>query len=345
MTLSQRTVPMVAFARAMYERAPAFASRVDDLYAARTIGDDHLAVCAQTAFYCWFEAEYAADFWRLLQAIGSGRPTRLFLCCQVSPKRWRDLHAYVVGVQRWLGTAGPTQEGLDAKRMARIAAWLGRPTEAKRALAWLYLARLLGGHLGALSLDVMTGTDAEAERGEPYADLCGWYRGEHDEDLLRLSDPAALRAYSDRCHAALCREGSTAEGLLDLMARESQPPCMYRFLRYQDRQIAAIGAMVPTVAPPDDRSKECWRAFWSDARRCLEGWLRGQNEPTPMGARVSSALGARDGLKVQLVSWRLREPPPGDAFFPWLTARAEQTGSTVRSRCIGIAPRGGHRSE
>lgn len=36
------------------------------------------------------------------EAIRTGKPTRQYYHCQITPDRWIEMHGYLVGIQRWL---------------------------------------------------------------------------------------------------------------------------------------------------------------------------------------------------------------------------------------------------
>ena len=86
--VDRRCIPLVDFGEEMLKAHEAFAERVD-LYAQRfgPVSPDTLALLAQAAYFCWFEAEFESDLLSLCGAIGRGCPSAIRLCQQVTAER------------------------------------------------------------------------------------------------------------------------------------------------------------------------------------------------------------------------------------------------------------------
>ncbi len=291
---------------------------------------DALAVAVQANYLCWFEAEFPESLIRVGEAICTGRPRPMTSCGQVSPERWRDLHHYVVAVQRWLGDGRPVPGTLSEAKVARLAGLLGERTPARAALAELYIAslveHLLGASLGQLSGDGTTD-------GPSYDDYSSWYRRrdgglyrrEGADDFVEERSQAAREAMADR-------PGETGT-LLDRLLEMDRPPCVQRFARYQEVRLASVGALRwQGDLPPDEKPRRHWESIFADAGTALDHWVGGAPASSELGRRLHAALGPRDSRKLGLVTSFLIPPPSSSRAFDWLEAHARKEG-----RKAGIA--------
>ncbi len=301
---------MLDFARAMREADPGFAARVQQFEARFGRADaDTLAVLAQASYFCWFTWDYEQGFLRVCEAIGAGKPTSLRLCAQVSPARWSRLHAYVIGVQRWLGHARLLPPDIDAAKVARIADWLGPHEPAKKRLAEVFLHRLTR-ELSGVSPSLLIGSDCPQEAA--YDDFAAWYPA-----------PASFDYLVRRARHALGSSPRTDELLAGLL-KETQPPCMHRYTRYLDIRLASIGAVSwrGWVPPDDEEPKHTAAAFLDAAAAEVRGWLEGLPPTSPNGERIHRALGTPTDRSCHIA--RACFLPPKDdlssVFFGWLYA-------------------------
>ncbi len=176
------------FAGQMREQDVVFAERVATFEATRgTMDDDALAVAAQANYICWFEYDFPVNLVTACYAIGTGRPQRMGLCLHISPDRWRELHHYVVAVQRWLGDRRSVPRALEQGEVTRLQSLLGTPTKGRVMLAKLYLSTLLEQLLSRVSLGQLSG-DRTTDEGS-YDSIPIWnepdterHRQEHQDD-------------------------------------------------------------------------------------------------------------------------------------------------------------------
>lgn len=340
-----RTLLAADLGNDMRSQDAAFTARVAT-YEARhgAMNADTLAVAAEAAYLCWFEAEFPLSLLRICQAIGTGVPARLNLCQQVSPERWLDLHHYVAAIQHWLGCSLPLPPALDGDRIAFIGALLGPPTPARRALAEIYLATLIDQLVYSVSLSALTYSGDR--RSDDYADFSPWYYREEagrsaTTNLLFLGG-AGVRAdkLTEAASAALAAESDVSDDLparlLENASSRCQPPCMHRYTRYLEVRAASIGALKWRGGlPPDPRPRSYWAALYSEASTAIDGWLAGAKPATPLGASIHEALGERDAAKSDMVHMFLKEPPSGTAFWEWMT-RAELSAGAMAWQLLGV---------
>lgn len=334
----QRIVPIRAFARAMRERDAAFAERVRGFESRfGPVDEDTLAVLAQASYFCWFEVEYERDYIEVCRAIGAGSPTSLYLCRQVSPGRWAGMHAYVIGVRRWLGADRLIPGVIDRGKVERTARWLGVRTPAVEALAELYLCALIA-DLSRLSLAKLSGADDPDP--EAYVDFRPWYAGRGGTPCTTECRRSLIEKWAERARLETNGEPDDVEELISNLLKASQPACQHRFSRYQDVKITSIGALKWRGAvPPDDEAPKRQAAEWFE-RANLAGWLAGLPPETSLSRTLYDALGTRTERKETIV----RDffcGPPGDVFWDWLELNAQQCGLTAGARFAAIDA--GHR--
>jgi hypothetical protein len=124
MAVKQHLISITEFAQALLEADSKFAERVQYFQTRFGIVDlDTLAVLAQATYFCWFEHEYERDYIEVCRAIGTGRPTSLFLCRQVTPARWVQMNTYVIAVQHWLGFNLHLTKEINIRKIEQIARW------------------------------------------------------------------------------------------------------------------------------------------------------------------------------------------------------------------------------
>jgi len=316
---------MGEFAQAMLESDEGFAERVRSFEDAFGKADpDTLAVMAQASYFCWFEVEYERDYVEVCRAIGSGKPTSLFLCRQVTPGRWAEMNSYVVGVQRWLGSDALLPEAVDVDKISQIMQWLGERSPPKEALAELFLCHLTTDLL-RLGLAKLSGVDDPDEGA--YVDFTRWYHGTDGTPLAPESREELINDLKRRVRQEMARAPNDAEELVTSILRVSQPACQHRFSRYQDIKITSIGALEwRGNVPPDTEVPRLAAAQWFE-RASLEGWLQGLPPRTDLAEKLYDALGTPTERKKSLVRDCLCGPPHG--AWHWLQRNAEEEGLTA----------------
>ncbi len=288
------------------------------------VSEDMLGVLAQASYFCWFEVEYAYDWFEICRATALGKPTSLQLCGQVTPQRWREVNTYVVGVMLWLGEDHALPCELDHSHLTRIDTWLGEHGTAKDALAQLFVCDLVVG-LKSLALARLSGTGEPAD--EPYADFTPWYsRSDGSAYSSQNHDPVVLELQS-----IVRREmDSAADELITGILSESQPACMHRFSRYQDIRISSIGALKWRGAVPPDADVPRYEARdWFEQKAELTGWLSGKPPANDLQRQLHDVLGQATEKKKAIIRDFLYGPPL--AAFDWLGRRAEQDGLSAEA--------------
>jgi hypothetical protein len=332
------------------ERVQQFESRFG------AVSDDLLGVLAQAAFLCWHNLEIYRNLFALCEAIQTGRPTTHYYHCQITARRWNEIHAYLIGIQRWMGVEHTLPPEIDPSQVEQIGAWLGERTPVKQALTELLLIRLVDDLLNYASL-ARFGNGRGQGRGEveeTYSDFSAWYWARDGKlyAVARTGDdsrqPFADPLFAERADqlAGLVRERLSsledAEQLISSIKRQTQPPCMHRFSRYLDVQIASIGALKwRGNLPPDPTPKAGWQAFTAQAQAALKLWASSaleSTEPTnpdsETGRRIYAALGAPTELKQSIVRdfvlfdfWDVGVT----TGWTWLVQGAQTMGSTAYS--------------
>ena len=326
MAATQAILSMVELAQAMRDSDPTFALRVarfEEEFG--SVDANTLGVMAQASYFCWFEIEYEQDYLDVCRAIGTGQPTSLYLCQQVSPRRWQEMNTYVVAIQRWLGDRRAPPSDLSSALLAEIDDWLGETIEVKRSLAALLVGHLVV-HLKGLTLARLGKPDrAKAEAGQ-YGNYSDWYTGA-DGSVYSLESQAlavsALRLTISRMDVT---DRTHAQELMSGILMDSQPACQHRFARYLDIKISSIGAMKWRGAvPPDVRSPKLEAKDWFEQQADLKRWLNDESASTDLLRRLYSALGSPDPRKKAMVKDFFYGPPVG--AFDWLVQRSATDGT------------------
>lgn len=331
MSVKQHIVPITEFARAMIETDPSFAKRVTHFEESfGTVDEDSLAVLAQASYFCWFEVEYERDYFEVCRAIGSGSPTSLFLCRQVTPRRWASMNSYVVGVQRWLGFEHSLGDKVDPSRIDRIVQWLGERIPPKEALAELYVCHLITDLL-ELSLAKLSASNDPDE--DEYADFTQWYRGIDGAPFTVEKRETLVGILKQRVYQEISDTHSTAQELVVNILKESQPACQHRFSRYQDIKLTSIGALKwRGNVPPDVEVPRNAAAEWFEAVS-LENWLAGLPPQTYLSRKLWDALGSPTERKKAIVRDFFRVLPTS-GFFYWLDSKAKREDSTASAKFL-----------
>ena len=326
MGIRQRIVDMKEFARAMLAISDRFAERVRDFEAHFPVNDDTLAVMAQASYFCWFEAEYEQDYTEVCRAIGLGRPTSFYLCRQVTPRRWIDLHAYVVGVQRWLGVERRVPDEMDLAKVDQVIRWLEARSPQKEALAELYLCHLIIDHLLRLSLAKLGGSPDP----DPicYSDFTAWYVGADGTAFTIENRDRQIERLKRQVFERMAEAPAQAGDLVTNILKPSQPPCQHRFTRYQDIKVTSIGALAwrGSVPPDTDIPKRKATEWFEQAN--LDGWLADRPPTTESGITLHAILGTPTEQKKAIVRDFFCGPPDG-SFFGWLDDKANREGTTA----------------
>ncbi|HOF88241.1 MAG TPA: hypothetical protein PLZ36_09100 [Armatimonadota bacterium] len=245
--------------------------------------------------------------------IGTGRPTSLYLCHQVTPARWNVLHAYVVGVQRWLGVDLPVPAAIDGAKVAQIAAWLGERTPVKASLAILYL-RGISGSMPRWPLSMLIGDGEQADA--TYEDYAAWYPPGSDD----CSDDVTRYRQEVRQRSAPAGE---IEELLHGIVREGQPGCMHRYTRHQDIKITSIGVLQWRGAVPaeTDAPKRGAVHYFDQAEPAVHAWCRGEVRADAIGASLQTLLGAYAAWKSAIITDFFLAPKDdlNTVFYEWTT--------------------------
>ena len=347
MTVPQHTVSLVEFAQAMFEADGGFAERVrafEERFG--PVDDDTLAVLAQAAYFCWHNRQYRDNLMQLCRAIGTGKPTRLFSHCQVTPERWAKLNAYVVGVQRWAGIALDPPAGVDSEKVERIKRWLGEPHPAKVALTSLFLSHLIDDLLNYASFAALGESNAPQNAG--YADLFPWYArpdgapyaighalAPSDGHRWRWDNEVWVTGVEEdkrRVRHEMRSAPEDAEALIRGILSLTQPPCMHRFSRYLDIQITSIGTLRwRGNLPPDDLPKAQWQALLDEATGTLRAWVAGVPTSGELAAELYAALGkAIEPKKAILDDFFFPDWWPGmENSWDWLVSKARADGTTA----------------
>ncbi len=317
---------MVEFAQGRLEECPEFARRVRQFEKSfGAVDDSTLGVLAQTAFFCYFEVEYRQDFLHACRAIGMGSPTSQYSCCQLSPARWEEVNAYVVGVHSWLSAERPVSPDVDGATVRQINEWLGSHHKAKVALAELLLERLIG-HLWSAELALLGGDTPPDPR--PYPDYRAWYvrpdgtyyaRGDWEETSVALSQSV---------RDAMGETAAEAEKLIQGITRETQPPCMHRFTRYMDIQVTSIGALKWRGRLPSQAEPKTAAGTWLDtASAAVRAWAGGRAVEGQVAERIHGILGEPTEGSRAIARDFLLAAPPGSGFFDWLRASTREAGT------------------
>jgi len=315
MAAHPRTVPIIEFAEAMRAQGGSFAERITRLETRfGPVRADLLGVLAQAAFLCRVNIQGEANLLAACRAIRTGKPSRWHYHCQITPERWDEMHAYLVGIQCWLGIELPVPPKLNRPKLDQINLWLGSPIPARKALCELFLIRFVDDLLNYASFACL-GAEQQMPQGD-YMDYSDWYFAvdcgpyavpkTRDSSRSPFTDPRLKERTQELVHTVRKEMASSteeAEELMDYLMRQTQPPCMHRFSRYLDIQIASIGALkLRANLPPDSIPKDTWRDFWTQADAGLDGWIKGSQPASPIATRLQTALGQPSALKAAIVS-------------------------------------------
>ena len=330
-SVRQRVLPILEFAETTRTYQD-FAERVDRFEQVFGKADsDTLSVLAQASFFCWFEVEYRQDYTNVCRAIGMGRPTSVYLCRQVTPQRWTEMNAYVIGVQRWLGVERPLYCDIPKEKLSQIDEWLGRHSTAKEALAELFLCHL-SVDLLQLSLAKLSGRVDPEEK--LYFDFTPWYVRRDGTEFSSENYASLVEQLSHNARQEVEVTPKDAEKLISGISMESQPACHHRFSRYQDVKISSIGALEWRGNVPADVDVPKYESRnWFEQDADLEGWLSGKPAVSDLQAKLYAALGTPTEKKRAIVRNFFYGPPLG----PWLVAEsAKQDGITVADIFGGV---------
>jgi hypothetical protein len=301
-------------------------------------------VHAQAAFLCWHNVEIRANLFALCEAIRTGKPTTHHYHCQITADRWNEMHVYLAGVQRWLGVKHPLPPQVDPHKVGEIGRWLGERTPAKEALAKLLLIRLVDDLLNYVSL-------TQFERNyltehEVYSDFSVWYLASDgtpyavarvdDSSRQPFADPRLkdrVDQLEDVVRESLSSCPADAEQLISSIKRQTQPPCMHRFSRYLDVQIASIGACKwRGNLPAETVPKAEWHAFTEQALAALNAWVNDTPAESAIGQPIYASLGEPTVLKRAIVRdfglfgfWDIGDGPGWD----WLVYGAQTEGTNA----------------
>jgi hypothetical protein len=313
----------------MRERDVVFTERVASFEATRSkLDNDALSVAAQANYICWFQYDFPDNLVSACCAIGTGRPQRMGLCLYISPDRWRDLHHYVVAVQRWLGDRRSVPKVLEQDKVTRLQNLLGTPTKGRVMLARLYLSTLLEALLSYVSLGQLSG-DGTTDEGA-YDNILTWYQPDTEQHRQGHQDDSLIQECSKVLHQEVPDSPSQVDELLKGILRESQPPCGQRFLRYQDIRLASIGVLKWRGNLPDDTTpRSYWQGLFADAADGIDRWTANKRPTSTLAHRIHESLGRHTAHKLDLVTTFLNQPPSGD-FFGWLLHRTQESGIALR---------------
>lgn len=330
MAAKQHVVPIRQFAQAMLEADSGFAERVQQFEErSGKVDADTLAVLAQAAYLCWGENEHRTDFLQVCRAIGTRKPTSFYHCRQIAPERWVEINTYVVGVQSWAGVDLPLPSGIDGGKVKRIAQWLSGRDKAKDALAELFLCQLID-HLLNISLAKM-GRDVMPEEAA-HADFTPWYFRPDGARYGTGNREVLVEEYTQRVRQEMMSAPGDAEELIRNILAPDQPPCMHRFSRHLDIQLASIGALKwRGNLPPDDVPKEKWLAFLDESKAALQAWLEDAPASGDLAIKVHEALGkATERGKAMVRDFLLAESRGSPGGWDWLEEKARKEGTKAR---------------
>lgn len=344
---TQQKVSLKEFAEAMLKADRTFAERVSNFEQHfGTIDTNTLAVLTQAAYFCWHNCEYQDNLLELCRAIGTETPTSFYYHCQVTPERWNEINTYVVGIQRWLGVDLPLPGRVDRRKVERISQWLGQRDPAKDSLAKLFLFKIIDHLLNYVSLTKL-GRGSTPDTTE-CLDFMLWYV-RPDGAMYTTEHPVAPADghpwfwKNERMHAFVeehkqCvyeRMNSSiqdAKKLVQEILRPSQPPCMHRYSRYLDIQLASIGVLKwRGYLPPDDIPKNRWQKFLDEANASIRTWLDGVSPKGEIAIILHKALGKITERSKTIVRDFLLADSRGDpgVSWNWLVPKAQKDRTTA----------------
>jgi hypothetical protein len=315
------------FAREMREQDVVFANRIAAFEATEgIIDDDALAVAAQANYICWFEYDFPDNLLSACHAIGTGHPQRMGLCLHISPDRWRELHHYVIAVQRWLGERRSIPKHLEKNKVTRLQSLLGTPTRSRLMLARLYLSVLLEQLQSRVSLGQLSGNGSVDEG--TYDSILAWKQPDTGQHHQEHRDASFIMECTDVLHQEIPYNSRQGDELFNWILRESQPPCGQRFLRYQDIRLASIGALKwRGNIPYDTMPRSYWQGLFSDAGDSIDCWITNKLPTGRLAQQIHESLGSQTPYKLDMVNTFLNQPPSSGAF-DWLLHKAQQPDIT-----------------
>jgi len=184
-------------------------------------------------------------------------------------------------------------------------------------------------HLLNLSFAKLGGEDVAPDE-KKYADFTVWYI-RPDGTLYSIVNNGD---FVNECKQRVCSEMkdklTDAEELIEGILKESQPPCMHRFSRYQDIKLTSIGALKwrGNLPPDNEVSKEAATTWFN--RAGLKDWLDNAPSKGKLSAELHEILGKPTKRKKAIV----RDffcGPTSDSFWHWLEANAEKERITASS--------------
>lgn len=328
-SLNGKDVPIIDFAEAMRRADRAFGERVR-AFEQRFGGahGDTLGVLAQANYLCWYGSTLQETLLNACEAIGKDRPSLFRSCLQISPERWDQLHAYIIGVQLWLGIVGDVPEQISHAKVQEIQEWLGEHQPAKDALAALFVHHLALQLLHRASLGSLT---PSGHKADAYTDYTAWYRWSAEAPYNEELDSMEVTVLQEKVREAFGQDYEGADEILEHVCEHFegvQPPCMGRFQRYQEVKIGSIGAMHwRGFLPEDDGSKARTEGVAQQAQEILKEWILERPATTELGEQLYKALGKRTDRRIAIVRDFLLGPKNSPSYYYWLDRRARTDGS------------------
>jgi hypothetical protein len=327
---TQQMIPLTDFAKAMRANADdSFAARVDE-YESQfgKTDEDTLAVLAQAAYYCWGNYHFKDNLLQVCAAIGSGKPTSMYLHGQVAPCRWAELNSYVVAVQLWLDpVSSEMRDCVDARTVDMIAGWLADSTDDKRLLAAIFLNELVP---NLVSMNLSKLGNADYYDAEDYHNFAHWYM-RPDGTIFGQ----AREKFTDHCIHDMSTEArfnDTIGQIIASMVREKPHSCMHRFARHLDIQLSSIGMQKWRGKLPQCKalSKTSWIRFIE--QDCgVRSWLAGESATNDYAVAVHASLGVPTDQKRAIVEGFLCAPDRGSVFAAeWIGEQSKNRGRTAR---------------
>ena len=327
MDQTRQSIPVADFAEAMLKHGrDSFPSRVVEFESRFGKADaDTLAVLAQAAYYCWGNCHYRDNLRNVCCAVGSGKPTSMYLHNQVDAGRWVELNTYVEAVQHWLDPgARDLPDVVDGGMIDQVGQWFGERSACKELLASMFLNELVG---NLLHMNLTKLGDVDADREMEYYDFGPCYRRPDGTHYGR--DRAA---FTNQCVERLRTQGLAddddgVEEIIRNLVREKPHSCMHRFTRHLDIQLTSIGVLKwRGNLPPDHAPKQEWIRFIEEG--CgLSSWLHGEDPDGDYAADIHEALGSPTDRKTAIVADFLRADDRGDASSGgWISERSRLMG-------------------
>ncbi len=347
------------FSRALLTSDSDFAGRVESfesLYGPTS--EDMLAVLAQAICLCPYNHQFTQNLRALCRAIETGRPTEFYYHFQITEERWLEMHSFVIGVQRWLGSDLSVPDGVDIEKVQQIAEWLGERSSAKEALCELFLIRLVDFLFNYISFAHLASQGSTAAEFPCFRD---WYvrsdgrplalqhgltpDGGQDSFYFQNETTMAgdVEELKERVRNAMPSATQDTEELIEKVFKGSQPPCMQRFSRYLDIRLTSIGALKWRGSVPADRSKKAEMVRCKkEATDALSGWASDAPPCNQLAEQLYAILGEATEQRKSVARnfCRLLSPPKDpDIGWDWLSATTQTMGTTVA--CANCATKQG----